>query len=140
MIKFFHRLLHPHCPDCMRDREEAHVCQSCETLKEQLNISNFEKKQMLNTILSFTKPIAEEVAPEREIEPIRPKTVPWNIRRNMLEDEDRKKAALLKQAAETDRLAKEEAVARVDEKTEELERELNISGSTPVKIEHRNIP
>lgn len=84
-------------------------CNSCETLKEQLNISNHEKRQMLETILSFTKPvIVEQDNPTRVIEPIRPKASTWAIRRQELEKNDRLAAEVnAKRAKDIDALEKE---------------------------------
>jgi len=103
-IRWIHHLLNPHCPDCL----EKARCESCETLKIQLEIANYDKKQMLDTILSFTRPVVTEAPVEREIEPIRPKTVPWSVRRRMVEAEDRESARLMKQKqAEIEELEKE---------------------------------
>ncbi len=70
-------------------------CESCETLKHQLEVSNFEKKQLLDRLL-------EKPAPEVIKEPVpitRPHNIPWNVRRQILEQEDREKARLLREAA-----------------------------------------
>jgi hypothetical protein len=84
-------------------------CESCETLKEQLNIANHEKKEMLDTILSFTKPIVEEKPIDtRTIEPIRPKASTWAIRRQELEKNDRITADANRQRqADIEKLEKE---------------------------------
>lgn len=84
-------------------------CESCETLKEQLNISNYEKKQMLETILSFTKPaVIEKEDNTRMIEPIQPRAVTWRVRQQALEENDRAKAQEIKRRqADIDALEKE---------------------------------
>lgn len=66
-------------------------CKSCQTLKEQLTIANIEKKQLLETILDFAKPVANEREEIniREIKPIKPKAIPWRIRQQALERESR---------------------------------------------------
>jgi hypothetical protein len=96
---------------------EEPPCQSCETLKLQLSIANHEKAEMLNTILSFTK--KEEntvsVAPPN-YEELKPKMMTWNVRRQMLEAEDKKTAQLL---AEQKRKS-------VSEQITELEKEVGI--------------
>lgn len=71
-------------------------CKSCETLQHQLEIANYEKKELLNRILSFTEPKVEEQI-VNNIEPIRPKAVSWKVRQQELEREDRHKAKLLKE-------------------------------------------
>jgi len=100
-------------------KQEDTICQSCETLRQQLEIANYEKKQLLERLLE--KPVTE---PERTTAPElvapRPKTVPWHIRRQMLEREDREKARALKGAAIPD-----SATEKVD--VEELEQELGVA-------------
>ena len=116
MNKFTHWLHHlfdPHCHDCQILEEEQRVCQSCETLKMQLSIANIEKKQLLESILSFTKPAAIEtvhITPED----VKPKMMTWNIRKRMLEEEDRRTAALMKDKE------------RVNKEISDLEKELGI--------------
>lgn len=78
---------------------EAH-CESCDVLQKQLEIANYEKKQLLEHILDFTKPKAEEKTITREIEPIRPKAIPFSVKRQMLEAEDRARAEILKKQQE----------------------------------------
>ncbi len=75
-------------------------CESCETLKEQLNIANYEKKEMLETILGFTKPVIEE-KPDKSIviQPIQPKAALWRIKQQALEENDRITAERNKQRA-----------------------------------------
>lgn len=103
--EFFRRLLR---------LPEPH-CESCDVLQKQLEISNYEKKQLLEHILDFTKPRAEEIRVTREIEPIKPKAVPFSVRREMLEREDRVKAEILKQ--------KEQEMKSI----EDLEKEVGIN-------------
>lgn len=81
-------------------RIEKEPCASCETLRSQLEITNYEKRQMLETILSFTKPPEVRLPETKEIEPITPKTVPWVVRKQMLETEDRERARIMKQKQE----------------------------------------
>lgn len=101
-------------------KQEEVVCASCETLKQQLEIANYEKKQLLNRLLT-----TPEKEPERTIAPElvapRPKAIPWHVRKQMLETEDRQKAHALKNAAQPDN-------AKVD--VEELERELKVAEKT----------
>jgi hypothetical protein len=72
-------------------------CESCETLKMQLNIANDEKARMLKTILSFYEPKVDETTEHRDVEPIRPKTIPWSVQRHMLEADSRKRARILRE-------------------------------------------
>lgn len=95
---WFHHLFNPHCPQCEEVEQEKKVCQSCEVLKLQLAIANDEKRQMLETILSMSNPPKQETAPPPvDWEKLRPRAATWNIRKQMLETEDRRKAQILAQ-------------------------------------------
>ena len=94
MSNYFHKLFNPHCPHCKEELEYARVCLSCETLRAQLEISRIENKRLLDRILE--KPQPEPVSVP--MEPTRPVSVPWNVRRQMLEAEDREKARILRSA------------------------------------------
>src|SRR5262245_61664748 len=75
-------------------RESKSYCKSCETLKEQLIISNHEKQQLLNKFVLVTQH-SEPVVPD-SIEAIKPKMIPWRVQRELLEAEDRAKALAIK--------------------------------------------
>ena len=95
-------------------------CDSCDTLRAQLEIANAEKKQLLETILEFTRPVAREVPVNiKEIEPIRPKGVPWRVRQSKLEAESRV-AARIKEEHERQIRELEEEVG-VDDASEKRE-------------------
>lgn len=91
-------------------------CSSCETLKQQLELSNFQNKQLLEKILHKDEPVHVE---QIEMEPIKPKLVPWHVKRQLLEAEDRERAKILKEKAEEIKSIKKKS-------TEELEKELGI--------------
>lgn len=118
MIQFFHHLFNPHCPDCARERQESHICLSCETLKDQLARVNDEKKQLLDSILEANKPVVEQPRTDDK-ESIQSKFVPWRIRQATLEAEDRQRAGLLKKKQE-----EMKSIPKVD--TSDLEKELEI--------------
>jgi hypothetical protein len=112
MLNFIHRLLNPHCEFCHDEREAAQICKSCETLKGQLENINFEKDKLLSRILE--RPNVEiPTQPERTIT-VPTGNIPWAVRRQMLEREDREKARLMRDAP----------VAKIS--TEDLEKELDI--------------
>jgi len=82
-------------------------CEVCEVLRTQLDESNRERKELLTRVLNPTQseplPIKEE-----EPQPIRPQVIPWKVRQQMLESEDRKKAQLMRdKKKEIDELEKE---------------------------------
>ena len=71
------------------------ICETCEVLRSQLDESNRERKELLHKLL--TKDQAEPLPVDKEeIQPIKPQFIPWRIRQQMLEAEDRKKAQLMK--------------------------------------------
>lgn len=113
---WIHHLFNPHCPECASLAEEQKICQSCETLKMQLSIANIEKRQMLDSILSQ----ARAGDTEAEMKPVnyeelKPKIMTWNVRKNMLEAEDRKTAQIL-------------AERKKNESIDKLEKEVGLEG------------
>jgi len=111
MTNWFHRLFNPHCPHCLDEMKESKVCASCETLKEQLESITHEKNKLLDRLLA--PPVVETVVqPVREV--TKPVNVPWTVRRQMLEKEDREKARLMREAP-------------VPISTEDLEKDLNLA-------------
>jgi len=100
-----------------REVKQEEVCQSCETLRNQLEIANYEKKLLLDRILA-----TPEKEPERTTAPelvaARPRTIPWHVRQQMLEKEDREKARALRNAPKSDS-------EKID--VSELEKELGVA-------------
>jgi hypothetical protein len=93
----------------MAMQRELRQCESCEILKQQLEITNLEKNKLLGRLLEKPEP---EVAPKL-VEVTRPTNIPWNVRRQMLEAEDRERARLIKSAPiPTETLEEELDVAR----------------------------
>jgi hypothetical protein len=108
-VNFWHRLLNPHCPDCEKER----ICQSCETLRLQLDIANKEKERLLQSIIQLNKPL-EMIQEKLELEPIKSRYTPWAVKREMLERE----------AKQQNQERTEEIIKK---QTEELEKEFGIS-------------
>lgn len=94
---------------------EREPCRSCETLQMQLSIANDEKRQLLSLIMSSAKSSAP-VSPPVDYEKLAPKAMTWNVRRQLLEQEDRAKAKILA-----------EQRVHVQQSVDELEKELNIA-------------
>lgn len=115
-MNWFHKFFNPHCPDCI----EKENCRSCDTLRTMLDQANLEKKQLLQTVLEFNKPIKEETTPAvEEFKPLASRAMPWNVRKRLLETEDRKSAELI-------RKKQEELKIPVLSSTQYLEKELDI--------------
>jgi hypothetical protein len=97
---------------------EEKVCASCETLRQQLEFSNYEKTQLLNKLLKEPEPTPVTEAPQIT----RPRSIPWNVRRQLLEQEDRVKAQRLRNVPKPDT-----TIAVVKEETADLEKELDLA-------------
>ncbi|MEM3038635.1 MAG: hypothetical protein QXE45_04490 [Thermoplasmata archaeon] len=81
MIRFFHRLLNPHCPECA-------VCVTCEALKAQVASLLHEKERLLDALLEKQKP---DIVSPVHAEPIKPRFIPWSVRRQLLEEREKKR-------------------------------------------------
>lgn len=128
VVLFFHQLFHPHCTHCMEieqrkmeierltylekrnESKEDAVCESCETLKLQLEIANYEKDRLLNRLLEKPE-VVESKAPQ---EMSKPRMISWKVRQQMLEAEDRKRAQIMREAP------------KPQPTTEELEKEFGV--------------
>jgi len=99
LIDWLHHLFNPHCGLC--------GCKNCEVLKQLLETEKYENKQLLQWILDLNKPNENVSIPlEMPIE-IKPKNIPWSVRQNMLEAEDRKRAQILRDRKPIEELEKE---------------------------------
>ncbi len=103
IVKFFHELRNPHCPHCLEverikreDAKDNKVCQSCEALKLELARSH----DLVSSLVENVTRKPDVIVQETKAVPItRPNsTVPWSVRRQLLETEDKAKAALLRKA------------------------------------------
>jgi hypothetical protein len=74
-------------------------CESCELLKIQLAKCEELRNELLTRLLDKDKPIPPPAMTEEEFKPITSQFVPWRIRQQMMEAEDRKSAQLLQQSA-----------------------------------------
>ena len=109
MANWFHRFFNPHCEHCVTEREESRVCNSCDILKMENERLRIENAKLLDRILTPVVP-HEPIPTTNDKVPIMPKTLPWNVRRQTLEAEDREKARLMKSAPQpitTEELEKE---------------------------------
>lgn len=94
MLKWIHQLFNPHCVHCREELIESKQCNSCDTLIRQLDIKTNECEVLLNKLIN---PSVKEVVETGPVQMTRPtRNLTWNVRRQMLEAEDRKKAELLR--------------------------------------------
>lgn len=118
IFHFLHRIKNPHCAECAQDLR----CKNCDTLRELLDSERYNNKQLLNSLLEqfAPKPVLQQVQQEQQVPVAR--SIPWRVRQQMLEAEDRKKAELIREQN------RERTESR--KSTEELEKELGISDAS----------
>jgi len=92
-------------------RLELPVCKICETLREQLDKSERERTELLHRLLDKDKP-ESSIQLTDELKSIQPNFIPWRVKQQLLEAEDRKKAELMRNK---------------DKEISELEKELGIT-------------
>ncbi len=126
---WIHHLINPHCLHCQEIREENLVCKSCEILKQQLEIANYEKKQLLDSIVNSLRP-REETAKEINYEAVRPKMTAWKVQRQMLEAEDRERARILREQNKLDDISMDKDL---NLEIEELEKRVGIITGSETK-------
>jgi len=66
ITRFFHELVHPHCIECVQERESELVCDSCETLKMQLSLANQRERDLLSLLVQKNQPLPEPVIDKLE--------------------------------------------------------------------------
>ena len=98
-------------------------CETCEILRDQLDESNKERKELLAKLLEKREPEPPPPINIQEMEPIRPQHVPWRVRQQLLEQEDRKTAQLLK---DKERELRSVPTPAVTASIDSLEQELGI--------------
>lgn len=109
MWKWIHHILEPHCPECKAELEDSRICQSCETLKHQLEVMSYTQRELVKTITEISKPEVPVSNEVRDYEPIKPRTVPWQVKRQLLEEEDRVKARIISENEKLNKKLQEEA-------------------------------
>ncbi len=116
MIRLLLRLLN------IKDYE---VCQSCETLKQQLAFERDEKKRLTDTLLTIIAPKAVETPPI-EINPVAVTSALFSRRRAALEARDAENARIIKQR---ERLRIPDEATNKQIEIEKLETELGVGAS-----------
>lgn len=110
MIRLFLRLFG------IRDYE---VCQSCETLKEQLAYERAEKAKLTNTLLNIIQPKVIPEQPVVEMNSLQQTSALFSRRRAALEASERESAKIVKSSTN---LGKPDGIKEI----EKLEKELNV--------------
>lgn len=85
-------LMNPHCLECAQDKE----CRSCDFLRQELADAKRLNSELLSKILASKeepKPVERVM---EELKPIQPKSIPWAVKRQILEQESRERAKVMK--------------------------------------------
>ena len=91
---------------------EPMPCPVCEILRLQLDRVDNERRELLRRALAPTIPEPPLTPTESEMKPIGVNYIPWRVRQQMLEQEDRKTAQLMRdKQKEINQLEKELGVA-----------------------------
>jgi len=96
--------------------KEPEPCQNCDMLRTMLASEQYEKKQLLNTILEMGNPKEDNIRIEipEDLKPVQVRHIPWRVRQQMLEQEDRVKAEIIrKKKKEEEEIAKLEKEMKV---------------------------
>lgn len=133
MFRFFQHLI---------SKGSYESCKACEVYKNQLDIVNAEKAEMLQTILNLVRPIVAEVNPRTtDVAPITPQIGSWSRTKARIEENTRSIARQRDKSAHLakpdDLIEKERDSLRdqLNKNVEELERQLGMPGSEPAKEE-----
>lgn len=105
--------------------KDYEVCQSCETLKQQLSYERDEKQRLTNTLLEIIRPKVVEAAPI-EMNQIAQSSALFSRRRAALEAKDRAEAQILRERKHVGMPDNIKDIKSIDTSVEKLEQELEI--------------
>lgn len=114
---------------------EEKPCEACEVLKMQIGIINNEKERLLQQLLTLTQPRVEPAPIVVQPQELKRRTIPWNVQRQMLEAEDRKRAEIMAQREQADKIAAD--IARLEKEVGVADAEA-IEGSTGSEIQSQS--
>jgi translation initiation factor 2B subunit (eIF-2B alpha/beta/delta family) len=103
--------------DITREVKEVEVCQSCETLREQLSLERQTNSKLMDRLLEKPEKVVD-APPQMVTRPTLGRHAPWRVRQQLLQTEDKERAKLLRDAPQP---------ATTD--VAELEKELNIASA-----------
>lgn len=100
-----------------REYKQVKPCESCETLKVQVEQLRYDNDKLLDRMLEKPSAPTQIIIPDN-ITPIKTRQhIPWRVRQQTLEAEDRQKAKLMRDAPKPEPVSAETT-------TEELEQEV----------------
>ena len=106
--------------------KDFEICQSCETLKQQLSYERDEKQRLTDTLLSIISPKVIE-QPTVELQPVIQTAGLFSRRRAALEEKDRQEAKVLRNSTNLGKPDDRLKDTTIDRRIEELENELGVS-------------
>lgn len=133
MSNWFHRLFNPHCIHCADELDASKYNESVEILKSELEFLRQENRELRSYIMKSSMPV-EPIVDTNELKQIKTSTtIPWNVRRQQLERDDRIKAnikdnQLIQQAAKPDINVTEEVIA-IEKELESMESKETVNGN-----------
>lgn len=90
-------------------------CKACEVLKQQIDYLQRQNQYLLDRLLHKDEPTPVNTPEDAPIKINTSRFVPWTVRRQMLEQEDRAKAKILKEReAEIQELEKEVLETKIE--------------------------
>lgn len=101
-----------------REYKKEKVCETCETLKIQVEQLRYDNGKLMDRILEKPNTVTEPRIPDN-ITPILPRNKPWKVIQQSLEAQDRVRAAQLRKDAPKPVIA-----MPINTETEELEQEI----------------
>ncbi len=108
--------------------ERKHVCPTCEIFKVEIERANREKELLLNKIL---QPPAQQEEVKRPVTVNPPRQVPFAIKRQILEAEDRVKAGKLRKFEEENQASRQPSdVNSASDDVNRMEQVMGIAGSS----------
>ncbi len=111
MFKWWHELTNPHCLHCTEQAREDKHCNTCEVLRNQLESSNLERQQLLQRLLY--KDIEPTTLDEQYPKETPKINIPWAVKKQMLENESRERAKILRDTIKPDIETLEKEILRV---------------------------
>lgn len=116
-MNWFHRLLNPHCPDCKEELRENKI----NPVEEALKLENARMQEMIDRLFDRLLEKPETVVQGEPAKTTRPAYVPWRVRQQMLEREDREKARAMREVPKPDAVIADAEVTKKEQEEFEAE-------------------
>lgn len=133
VVKFFHEIIHPHCQHCEAEKirlfeaknyemEQSNRCTSCETLQVTNDTLIRENQRLVEALIDKNKNVPEVERTHEELKPLRTTHIPWNVRRQLKEQESRAdlKARLDAAKPNTTTLNKDKELAEIERELQDV--------------------